>query len=145
VDKKVVMEKVDGSYTDNVVAYDARLKKFASTDCWGLNFSVSESVKLPDYTTQVFPLYENTVMTDDERSALLREGIRFDEMARRIADTGEQLKGKVLVTQGTYRHVGSALAEGRPAVDNKKKGEVMIEQKRQRQENARLMDREMKK
>jgi hypothetical protein len=48
VDKKVVMERVDGSYTDNVVAYDARLKKCASTDCWGLNFSVLESVKLPD-------------------------------------------------------------------------------------------------
>jgi hypothetical protein len=141
VDKKVVVEKVDGIYTDNVVAYDARLKKCASTDCWGLNFSVSDSVKLPDYRTHVFPLYENTEMTDDERSALVREGIRFDVTARRIVDPGERLKGKVLVTQGTYRHVGSALAEGRPALYNKKKREVREEQKRQREENARLMDR----
>jgi hypothetical protein len=101
VDKKVVVEKVDGIYTDNVVAYDARLKKCASTDCWGLNFSVSDSVKLPDHRTHVFPLYENTEMTDDERSALVREGIRFDITARRIVDPGERLKGKVLVTQGT--------------------------------------------
>jgi hypothetical protein len=141
VDKKVVVEKVDGIYTDNVVAYDARLKKCASTDCWGLNFSVLDSVKLPDYRTHVFPLYENTEMTDDERSALVREGIRFDVTPRRIVDSGERLKGKVLVTQGTYRHVGSAPAEGRPALDNKKKGEVREEQKRQREENARLMDR----
>jgi hypothetical protein len=101
VDKKVVVEKVDGIYTDNVVAYDARLKKCASTDYWGLNFSVSDSVKLPDHRTHVFPLYENTEMTDDERSALVREGIRFDITARRIVDPGERLKGKVLVTQGT--------------------------------------------
>jgi hypothetical protein len=86
-------------------------------------------------------LYENTVMTDDERSALMREGIRFDETARRIVDPGEQLKGKVLVTQVTYRHLGSAPAEGRSALNNKKKGEVRVEQRRQREENARLMDK----
>jgi hypothetical protein len=138
VDKKVVVEKVDGIYTDNVVAYDARLKKCASTDCWGLNFSVSDSVKLPDYKTHVFPLYGNTEMTDDERSAHVREGIRFDVTERQIVDPGERLKRKVLVTQGTYRHVGPAPAEGRSALDNKKKGEVREEQKRQREENARL-------
>jgi hypothetical protein len=80
-------------------------------------------------------------VTDDERSALLREGIRFDVTARRIVDPGEGLKGRVLVTQDTYRHVGLAPAEGRPALDNKKKGEVREEQRRQREENARLMDR----
>jgi hypothetical protein len=141
VDKKVVVEKVDGVYTDNVVAYDAWLKKCASTDCWGLNFSVSDNVELPDYKTHVFPLYKNTKMADDERIALVSDGIRFDVRARRIVDPGERLKGRVLVTQGTYRHVGLAPAEGRPALDNKKKGEVREEQKRQREENARLMDR----
>jgi hypothetical protein len=141
VDKKVVVEKVDGVYTDNVVAYDARLKKCASTDCWGLNFSVLDNVELPDYKTHVFSLYENTEMMDDERSALVSEGIRFDVRARRIVDPDERLKGRVLVTQGTYRHVGLAPAKGRPALDNKKKGEVREEQKRQREENARLMDR----
>jgi hypothetical protein len=141
VEKKVVVEKVDGVYTDNVVAYNAWLKKCASTDCWGLNFVVLDKVELPDYKTHVFPLYENTEMTDDKRSALVSEGIRFDVRARRIVDPGERLKGRVLVTQGTYRHVELAPAEGRSALDNKKKGEVREEQKRQREENARWMDR----
>jgi hypothetical protein len=101
---------------------------------------VSDKVELPDYKTHVFPLYKNTKMTDDERSALVSEGIRFDVRARRIVDPGERLKGRVLVTQGTYRHVELAPAEGRPALDKKKKGEVREEQKRQREENARLMD-----
>jgi hypothetical protein len=130
VDKKVVVEKVDGVYTDNVVAYNARLKKCASTDCWELNFSMLDNVELPDYKTHVFPLYENTKMTDDERSALVSEGIGFDVRARRIVDPGERLKGRVLVTQGTYRHVGPAPAKGRPDLDNKKKGEVREEQEK---------------
>jgi hypothetical protein len=102
---------------------------------------VLDKAELPDYKTHVFPLYKNTEMTDDERSALVSEGIRFGVRARQIVDPGERLKGRVLVTQGTYRHVGLAPAEGRPAIDNKKKGEVRKEQKRQREENARLMDR----
>jgi hypothetical protein len=101
VDKKVAMERVGGRLTGNVVAYDARLKKCVSTECWGLNFSVSDSVKLPDYNKHVFPLYEHTVLTVNERVMLREEGIQYSEKARTISDPGHRLKGKVLVKQDT--------------------------------------------
>jgi hypothetical protein len=142
VDKKVAMERVDRRLTGNVVAYDARLNKCVSTECWGLNFSVSDSMKLPDYNKHVFrPLYKHTILTVNERVTLREEGIQYSEKEGTISDPGQRLKGKVLVTQDTRRHVGLAPTEGRPALDNEKKGVLREEQRKEREKKERLMDR----
>jgi ribosomal protein L20A (L18A) len=116
------------------------MKKCASTSCWGLNLSVSDKVSLPKYKDHVFPLFENTTLTQSERDALTAEGIKFDEEARKLRDPGRALSGKVFVG-GEYRHVGQMPAEGLEVLDRKRKGELREKKRRKKAEDAERLDR----
>jgi hypothetical protein len=129
-----------GRATGKVEAYDCRMKKCASTSCWGLNLSVSDKVFLPKYKDHVFPLFENTTLTQSERDALTAEGIKFDEEARKLRDPGRALSGKVFVG-GEYRHVGQMPAEGLKILDRKRKGELREKKRRKKAEDAERLDR----
>lgn len=129
-----------GRATGKVEAYDCRMKKCASTSCWGLNLSVSDKVSLPKYKDHVFPLFENTTLTQSERDALTAEGIKFDEEARKLRDPGRALSGKVFVG-GEYRHVGQMPAEGLEVLDRKRKGELREKKRRKKAEDAERLDR----
>jgi hypothetical protein len=82
-----------GRATGKVEAYDCRMKKCASTSCRELHLSVSDKVSLLKYKDHVFPLFENTTLTQSERDALTAEGIKFDEEARKLRDSGKALSG----------------------------------------------------
>jgi hypothetical protein len=129
-----------GRATGKVGAYDCRMKKCASTSCWGLNLSVSNKVYLLKYKDHVFPLFENTTLTQSERDALPAEGIKFDEEARKLRDPGRALSGKIFMG-GEYWHVGQMLAEGLEVLDRKRKGELREKKRRKKAEDAERLDR----
>jgi hypothetical protein len=93
VSKRRTDKEGTGRATGKVEAYDCGLKKCASTSCWGLNLSMSDKVSLPKYKDHVFPLFENTTLTQSEKDALTAEGIKFDEEARKLRDPGIALWG----------------------------------------------------
>lgn len=134
-------EKEDNRPTGRLLAYDARLKKCASTECWGLNFSVSESVVLPDYKTHVFPLFEHMDLTKDEIAALTAEGLKFSPSIRRLQDPGERLKGVTKMGRSGSRHVGQSPVDGVGGRDTKKKGEVRDQKKKNKEEEMLRKDR----
>jgi hypothetical protein len=99
------------------------MKKCASTSCWGLNLSVSDKVSLPKYKDHVFPLFENTTLTQSERDALTAKGIKYDEDARKLRDPGRSLLGSVYVG-GEHRRVGQMPAEGLEVLDRRGRGSL---------------------
>jgi hypothetical protein len=140
VSKRRTDKEGTGRATGKVEAYACRMKKCASTSCWGLNLSVSNKVSLPKYKDHVFPLFENTTLTQSERDALTAEGIKFDKEARKLRDPGRAFSEKVFVG-GEYRHVGQMPAEGLEVLDRKRKGELREKKRRKKVEDAERLDR----
>jgi hypothetical protein len=98
---------------------------------------VSGRETLPNPDTHVFPLFEGTTLSEEDKAMLRRENIRFDERLHKLKDPGNALKRKVHFGNGLSRSVGLAPAGGHGGEGDKKPGGEKREKQRKGKEEAR--------
>ncbi|GAQ87244.1 hypothetical protein KFL_003410010, partial [Klebsormidium nitens] len=130
------------------IGYPARIKKCARRRCWGLCYTVSSTVALPDPDTHVFPLFEGTEVTEEERVALAHEGIVFLAALPRVKDPGSMFPPKLQVSPFSqsggpqvYRWLGAAPASGNGPADRKSQGRAREQQRQAKKEREALEHR----
>jgi hypothetical protein len=108
---------------------------------WELGLSVSGRKTLPNPDTHVFPLFEGTTLSEEDRGMLKRENIRFDKRLKKLKDPGDALKRKAHFGNGLSMLVGLASVGGNGGEGDKKPGgEKREKQRKEKEEAAELLD-----